>query len=614
MTFKPLTQLSTLAVARPLRAWRERLSRVDYLTPALGLLAACSILGLRGLGMLQVWELNLFDTLMRLRPLEGTDERIVLLQITEADIAAFNHSTIPDGTLAQLIQVVSQHDPAIIGLDLYRNIPSDDGYDELQQVLATTPNLIGIEKVVGDQALASVVGNIVLVEDDRSAASDLIVDIDGRVRRGFVFPSTDGERVIESLSFRVAYEYLAQQGYQPAPDPALLTIENSRFWPVESNTGGYINVDSGGYQLLMNWRNSAMPFQEVTASQVLAGKFDPALFQDRIVMIGSTQSGDADVFFTPYGYQQANNTLIPTHGVEIHAGLTSQIVSAVMEGRPLMRTLPEGVEIVLILLSAKAGLWIYLLGKADLRRFVWMVVGLGGLFSASYGLLLWGWWLPLLPTSLAMVATPLVMRLQKINQLQALSSIDDLTQLTNRRVFKEQLEQEWYRALRSQHPLSLVICDVDYFKLYNDTYGHPQGDECLRQVSQALKQVLKRPGDVIARYGGEEFVFLLPETGAEGALSLAQAARMRVEALQLPHAASQVSDHVTISMGVTSVIPSEALDISTLVDTADMGLYEAKRKGRNQTVLRLPWAFGCPPHRAQQRSPPTRQLFRRSLV
>ncbi|MEO1593044.1 MAG: diguanylate cyclase, partial [Cyanobacteria bacterium J06632_22] len=143
-----------------------------------------------------------------------------------------------------------------------------------------------------------------------------------------------------------------------------------------------------------------------------------------------------------------------------------------------------------------------------------------------------------------------------------------------------------------QHPLSLVICDVDYFKLYNDTYGHPQGDACLRQVAQALKQAIKRPSDVIARYGGEEFVFLLPETEAEGALSLAQDARIRVEALQLPHTASQVSDHVTISMGVTSVIPSESLDISTLVDTADMALYEAKRKGRNQTVLRLPWAFG----------------------
>ncbi|MEO1591597.1 MAG: diguanylate cyclase [Cyanobacteria bacterium J06632_22] len=592
MTFKPLTDFNLFAGARPLKAWRERFSRIDYLTPALGLLAACSILGLRGVGVLQVWELHLFDVLMRLRPAEATDERMVLLQITEADIAAFNHSTIPDSTLAELIQVVSSHDPAVIGLDLYRNVPSDDGYGDLQQVLATTPNLIGIEKVVGDQALASVVGNAVLVAEDRSAASDLIVDVDGRVRRGFLFPSADGDRVIESLSFRVAYEYLARQGYQPAPDRDVLTIGKSTFWPVEPHSGGYVNVDSGGYQFLMNWRNSKKPFQEISASQVLRGEFEPTLFQDRIVMIGSTQSGDADIFFTAYGYQHGNNTLLPTHGVEIHAGIASQIVSAVMEGRPLMRTLPNGVEMLLILLSAKLGLWIYVAGKVDIRRFVWIAAGLGGLFILSYGLLLVGWWLPLLPTSLVMVATPLVMRLQKINQLQSLSSIDDLTQLTNRRVFKEQLEQEWYRALRSQHPIALIICDVDYFKLYNDTYGHPQGDECLRQVAQALKQAVKRPGDVIARYGGEEFVFLLPDTEADGALGLAQEARLRVEALQLPHSASQVSNHVTISMGVTSVIPSDTLDISTLVDTADMGLYEAKRKGRNQTVLRLPWAFG----------------------
>ncbi len=555
-------------------------------------MAACSILGLRGMGALQVWELHLYDGLMRLRPSEAADERIVLLQFTEADIEAFNRSTIPDDTLAELIQMVSRHDPAVIGLDLYRNVPSDDGYDALQQVLATTPNVIGIEKVIGDRALAPVAGNSVLMEDDRSAASDLVVDVDGRVRRGFIVPNAVSDRPIESLSFRVAYEYLVQRGYTPEPNPDLLTIGGRHFWPVDSHSGGYVNIDSGGYQVLLNWRNTSRPFPAVTASQVLQGDIDPLFFKDRIVMIGSTQSGDADVFFTAYGYQRTNNVLLPTHGVEIHAGLTSQIISAVESGRPLMRTLPNWSETVLILLCAKAGLWIYIAGKADLRRFVWMFIGLGSLTVGSYGLLLLGWWVPLLPTSMAMVITPLVMRLQRINQLQALSSIDDLTQLTNRRVFKEQLEQEWSRALRSQHPLSLIICDVDYFKLYNDTYGHPQGDECLRQVARALKQAIKRPGDVIARYGGEEFVFLLPETEADGALSLAQSARLRVEALQLPHSASQVSDYVTISMGVTSVVPSDSLDISTLVDTADMGLYEAKRKGRNQTVLRLPWAFG----------------------
>ncbi|MEO0539954.1 MAG: diguanylate cyclase [Cyanobacteria bacterium P01_A01_bin.105] len=591
MTFKPLQQLNILRIGRPLKVWREWLSRVDYLTPTLGLLAAGSILGLRGLGGLQVWELHLFDKLMSLRPPETTDERLVIVRVTEADIEAFNAATIPDSTLADLIQRLATYEPAVIALDLYRNVPNDAGYDHLQQVLAETPNLIGIEKVISDAALASVAGNSTLVEQGRSAASDLVVDLDGRVRRGFIFPTAIGERVVESLSFRVAYEYLAQQGKLPAPNSDLLTIDGTKFWPVERQSGGYVNVDSGGYQILMNWRNTPAPFPIVTASDLLAGVVDPALFKDRIVMIGSAQAGDADVFFTAYGHQ-LQNRLIPTHGVEIHANITSQIVSAVMEGRPLIRTLPEGLEIVCITLSAMGGLWIYGVGKTDLRRFIYIVAGTSGLLLVSYGALLIGWWLPLLPTTLAMVVTPLVLRLQKINQLQSLSSIDDLTQLTNRRIFKEQLEKEWARALRSQTPLSLIICDVDYFKLYNDTYGHPQGDECLRQVSRALKQAVRRPSDVIARYGGEEFVFLLPDTEADGALNLAQTARLRIEALQLPHTASQVSDYVTISMGVTSVIPSDNLEVSTLVDTADMGLYEAKRKGRNQTVLRLPWAFG----------------------
>lgn len=591
MTFKPITQLNTRWLTHPMKRWKARLEKVDYVTPTLGLLAAFSILGVRAVGGLQIWELQLFDRLMRLRPVEGMDDRVVLVQITEDDIEAFNAATIPDGKLAELIQVIDSYQPAVIGLDLYRNVPTDSDFEWLETVLAQTPNLIGIEKVVSDAALTSVEGNSVLVDDDRSAASDLIVDVDGRVRRGFIFPSANGERVVESLSFRVAYEYLAQQGLHPDPTSDVLTIDGVKFPPVEAHSGGYVNVDSGGYQVLLNWRNASAPFPKISAHQLLQGNFDPALLKDRVVMIGSTQSGDADVFFTAYG-QQSPNVLTPTHGVEIHANVTSQIISAVQDRRPLIRTLPRFVEVLLILGSAKAGLWIYILGKTDLRRFGWMALGMGSWLVASYGSLLMGWWLPLLPTTLAMVVTPLVMRLQKINQLQSLSSIDDLTQLTNRRVFKEQLEREWYRALRSQHPLSLIICDVDYFKLYNDTYGHSQGDECLRQVAQALKRAIHRPGDVIARYGGEEFVFLLPETEADGALSLAQTARLNVEALQLPHAASQVSAYVTISMGVTSVIPSDSLSISTLVDTADMGLYEAKRKGRNQTVLRLPWAFG----------------------
>jgi adenylate cyclase len=591
LVYQSLVHLRPENIACRWKYWGDRLSTVDLVTPVLGLMAAGSIIGLRALGLLQIWELHQYDWMMRLRPLESQDPRIVIVGVTEADIRAFNQVIISDQRLAQVIEKINQQSPAVIGLDLYRNVPHDQGYSVLEGVLRDTPHLIGIEKVVDDPALAAVKGNPTLVAADRIAASDLIVDIDGRVRRGFLFPSADGERVIESLGYRVAYEYLAAQQITPDLDRDQLTLAGISFQPVESRSGGYAGTDSGGYQILLNWRASPTPFPQVSVMDILEDRVPRDLLTGRIVMIGSLQTGNADTYYTAYSNQAARN-LLPIHGVELHSQLASQIVSTVLDGRPSMQTFPEALEILLILVCAKLGAWIYWLGKTELKRFGLTVLGILSISGGSYGLLMVGWWLPSLPLNLALLMVPLVLRLQKLNQLQSLSSVDELTQLANRRVFKEQLEREWYRALRSQHSLSLIICDVDYFKLYNDTYGHSQGDECLRQVAAALKQAVKRPGDLVARYGGEEFVFLLPNTESEGALALAETAMMAVQTLQIPHTASQVSDYVTVSLGVTSVVPSSDLSIGTLVDTADLGLYEAKRKGRNQTVLRLPWSFG----------------------
>ncbi len=248
---------------------------------------------------------------------------------------------------------------------------------------------------------------------------------------------------------------------------------------------------------------------------------------------------------------------------------------------------------MLIAVSAGVGIALYRLGKNDLHRLNLFGGCLVGGFGVSYlALMLSGWWLPVVPVSLSLVAAPVITRLQKINRLQTLSQVDELTQLANRRSFQEHLVQEWQRGMRSHTPLSLIICDVDYFKLYNDTYGHPQGDECLRQVARAIGQAVRRPDDLAVRYGGEEFVILLPNTTSEGAQQVAKDAAENVFALKLEHKASQVSPYVSISLGVTTITPEPDVAISTLVDTADLGLYEAKRRGRNQMVVRLPWTVG----------------------
>ena len=168
--------------------------------------------------------------------------------------------------------------------------------------------------------------------------------------------------------------------------------------------------------------------------------------------------------------------------------------------------------------------------------------------------------------------------------LERMLRVDALTGIANRRLFDEMLAREWRRAKREGSVLSLIIADIDHFKAYNDRYGHPAGDECLRAVARAMSAVLNRPGDIAARIGGEEFAFLLPDTPPEGAARVGELIRKRVMELGLSHAAA-VSGRISVSLGLAS---SELPDIATpsdLLRSSDKALYQAKRQGRNRLAI-----------------------------
>ncbi|KAF3884996.1 MULTISPECIES: diguanylate cyclase [Nostocales] len=167
------------------------------------------------------------------------------------------------------------------------------------------------------------------------------------------------------------------------------------------------------------------------------------------------------------------------------------------------------------------------------------------------------------------------------HELQRLATLDGLTQVNNRRCFDEVLEREWQRLQRRQAFLALIMCDIDYFKFYNDCYGHVAGDNCLKEVAHAIVRACKRPADLVARYGGEEFAVLLPETDIEGAICIAQQIRQQVAKLAIPHAGSRASTHVTLSMGIASLIPTPESLQEKLIVTADRALYKAKAQGRD---------------------------------
>ena len=178
-------------------------------------------------------------------------------------------------------------------------------------------------------------------------------------------------------------------------------------------------------------------------------------------------------------------------------------------------------------------------------------------------------------------------KLEKSNEkLRQLSSLDGLTDIPNRRFFDETMTREWQRGTRRQKPLSLILADIDHFKAFNDAYGHVLGDDCLKRVAKGLGKSILRDVDTIARYGGEEFAAILPETDETGAVLIIQRMLESIKSLKIDHKASPTANHVTVSFGLSTMVPNKDLHPTQLIESADSALYLAKNSGRNTYTIR----------------------------
>ncbi|WP_013323116.1 diguanylate cyclase domain-containing protein [Gloeothece verrucosa] len=186
-------------------------------------------------------------------------------------------------------------------------------------------------------------------------------------------------------------------------------------------------------------------------------------------------------------------------------------------------------------------------------------------------------------TAIAIQQSKLYQELKTANQeLERIAYLDSLTQIPNRRQFDLTIKREWFRLRRQQLPLSLVLCDIDHFKQYNDFYGHPQGDLCLKQVAQGIASNLKRSADLVTRYGGEEFAVILPNTDLDGAIHVVKQIQQAIAQLKLPHQGLGLEKYVSLSMGIATMIPGPNLSYEELISLADKALYKAKANGRNR--------------------------------
>jgi adenylate cyclase len=368
------------------------------------------VLALRIAGWLQPLEWMALDQYFRWRPPEPPDSRILIVGINEQDLQKHGWP-VSDAKLAQLINKIKQQNPLVIGLDLYRDLPVEPGHQALVNVFKSTPNLIGIEKKVGDQNSSAVAASPILKEQGQIGVNDIVVDADGKLRRGLLFLTDENGETLPSLGLMLAFFYLEHKEVFPDEKSVNLKFGNAEFVPFEANDGGYINADAGGYQTLLNYRGPADTFKIISMSDVLTNNIPPDLFKNRIVFIGPVATSLKDYFYTPYSTRPIGGLFITpeqTTGVEIQANLSSQIISAAMDGRPLIKVWPDWQEGLGIVICSYMGGMISWTFRS--RRWMFGMLFCAGilLIFSTYHLFILGWWVPVVPPLLSLIGSAIV--------------------------------------------------------------------------------------------------------------------------------------------------------------------------------------------------------------
>jgi diguanylate cyclase (GGDEF)-like protein len=567
---------------------REKWQAVGLIVPTISVFT----IFLSAIGTWQILELSILDRFFVWRINSIKDSRITIVNIDENDISNLGHWPMSDRELALALSNLKQHQPQGIGLDLYRNLQVNPGHEELLEIYKSTPNLIGVEKVVDPK----VPGSSRLKELQQIAISDVVLDTDAKVRRSLFSLETENGEIKLGLGVHLALSYLQQQNIEIEEIDAnrqIYRLGKAQFSPLNSYSGAYANIDAGGYQVMLDFRGDIDRFDTIAFSDLLANRISANLIRDRIILIGATAESLKDFVRIPYDDFSKNNRL-QTPGVFIHAYTASQILDGAIEGKSLLKFWSNPLEALWIVFWCTLGsalslqfLRASLFKKNKISR--WFLFGLYiGLLQlvivgSSYGIFLLGWWIPVIAPLFACTAGTIIIAGYHSREIQQIAFIDGLTQIANRRYFDRYIQQEWEAEEKQSQYISLILCDVDYFKLYNDSYGHQAGDRCLQQVAQEISKAI-RENDLVARYGGEEFVILLPKTSRENALEIAQRIIDRVSSLQIPHSQSQISETVSISCGLATVIVGVEGSASELIAMADEALYLAKKQGRARVV------------------------------
>ena len=528
------------------------------------------VLGIRQIGSLQPLEMVAFDYLVRSQPDPGSDPRLLVVAITESDIQEIERLPLPDGVVAQVLEKLQQYQPRVIGLDLYRDISYPPGHEALVKQLQAD-NVIAITKIDDSDNQGVLPPPSVLPE--HIGFNDFVIDPDGVIRRNLMF-ALEGEEEYYSFALRLSIKYLAEQNISFSDKYNYLQLGQTKFVPLEAHSGGYQTIDPVGYQVLFNYRSKNEVARQVTLKQVLQGEINPAWVKDKVVLIGTTAPSMKDLFLTPYS-SVGDKPLMS--GVIIHAQMTSQILSTVLDEQPLFWFWTQRGEFLWIWSWSLVGGIIAWRLKHPLSLGLALLIASGGLVGICFVLFTMAGWIPLVPPAIALILTS-----GSVIAYKGLYDAfhDTLTGLPNRALFVKQLKQ--VLASTKQHEgvsYAVLFLDLDRFKVINDSIGQQAGDQVLIMTVSRLKNCL-RSCDLVARVGGDEFAILMKHiSDVSEAVSMAE--RLQKQ-LTLPFKINEQEIFTSISIGIAFNQTEYNYQPEDLLRDAHTAMYRAKIQGKNR--------------------------------
>lgn len=521
---------------------------------------AAIVVGLRVAGLLQPFELAALDQFFGLRPPEPIDPRVIVVEIREVDLQQQKQYPLPDGVLAQVLNRIKQQKPRAIGLDLYRDFPIEPGHADLVKVFEFTPNLIGIQKVISGGSGTAVNPPPLLQNLEQVSANDVVVDTDGRVRRSLLSVDLSGNQPLLTLGAALALLYLETDNIFLEEDSQTgqLRLGKAVFDSLQENDGAYVRADTGGYQILANFRNLRSGFTSISLTEVLTGQIPPDLFRDRIVLLGVTAESTGDFFLTPYSASWGGRLTSRASGVAIHADVASQLLSAALDGRSPLRFWSEPGEWLWIGAWATVGAIVSwglryregLASRVHLTAISILFLG-AGLVGGCYLAFLAGWWVPVVPGVLALGGSAIAITSHVARS--ATSIRETFSRYLTDEVVASLLETPQGLKLGGEkRKVTILMADLRGFSAISERITPEQTVEFVNRYLEIMTEVINQYGGTVHEFLGDGIFVLFgaPIAGEDDAQRAVACAIAMQLAMERVNQQTQAMNLPLVEMGI----------------------------------------------------------------